>query len=138
MHSDALVQNSISTMGIHELHVWRIPLDTPSNPSIFEDVLSPDEEQRARRFRMESIRKRFVVTHGVLRRILASYTECSPKQLTFQIADNGKPQLSYPECPLASWHFNLSHSGDFALVAVAKGSEVGVDIEIIREDVDWR
>jgi 4'-phosphopantetheinyl transferase len=35
------------------------------------------------------------------------------------------------------WRFNLSHSREIALIAVALGREIGVDVEFIRMDFDW-
>jgi len=33
--------------------------------------------------------------------------------------------------------FNLSHSADLALIAIAADAEIGVDLEFIREQSDW-
>jgi 4'-phosphopantetheinyl transferase len=44
----------------------------------------------------------------------------------------GKPWLAMPDRRRASLHFNLAHSGELALVAVAEGCEVGVDVERLR------
>ncbi|HKX19635.1 MAG TPA: 4'-phosphopantetheinyl transferase superfamily protein [bacterium] len=58
----------------------------------------------------------------------------SPAVIEFCYGSSGKPSLG----PCGSRHplrFNLSHSEDTALYAVALGREVGVDIERIRTDV---
>jgi len=46
----------------------------------------------------------------------------------------GKPSLStgYGVPPL---YFNLSHSGEVALLGTAVGAEIGIDVELIRPDV---
>jgi len=60
-----------------------------------------------------------------LRAILESLT---PAPLKFALHEKGKPYLaSEPEI-----RFNLSHSREMALVAVAREIEVGVDIERVR------
>jgi 4'-phosphopantetheinyl transferase len=46
----------------------------------------------------------------------------------------GKPDLS-PE--LGRLKFSLSHSADLALIAIAADAEIGVDLELIREQSDW-
>ncbi|HUA61483.1 MAG TPA: 4'-phosphopantetheinyl transferase superfamily protein [Verrucomicrobiae bacterium] len=109
------------------LHVWRIQLDT-----IAEDVLpapTPEESARAARFATPDLRRRYLRSHGALRAILRGVLGADPN---IAIAGNGKPWL--PDAP--HWNFNLSHSQDLALVAVARGVEVGVDVEYVRPNRD--
>lgn len=93
-----------------------------------EKTLSADESQRAARFHFQADKERFIAAHGCLRDILARYLHWKPDQLSFSTNSYGKPAL-----PGHKLEFNLSHSGDFALVAVARGHRVGADIERIRE-----
>ena len=69
---------------------------------------------------------------GALRDVLAAYLETSPEAIRIVDGAHGKPELAGGEL-----HFNLSHSGDVGLVAVAAEREVGVDVERIdsRRDV---
>jgi 4'-phosphopantetheinyl transferase len=67
-----------------------------------------------------------------LRATLAHYTECLPEDLYFEIGPHGKPSLREG----GAIEFNLSHSGAWAMIAVAHGVPVGVDIERIRPKVD--
>ncbi len=92
--------------------------------------LSSDELARAARFHFERDRTRFSVARAALREILAHYLGTSPAEIAFVYGDHGKPALAPPYGDL---RFNLSHSHDLALCAVARGSEVGVDVERIRE-----
>jgi len=88
-------------------------------------LLSPCERARADRFDFRRDRDLFVAGHARLRRILGAYLQESPAALRFAYGESGKPALSGP---LA---FNLSHSGGFAALAVAR-FQLGVDIECIR------
>ncbi len=108
--------------------VWRIHLSltTPN-----DDSLSADERQRAARFHFDTDRDRYIVAHASLRDILSRYLQCEPHELKFSTNEYGKPSL--PGHDIA---FNLSHSGNFALVALASGRNIGVDIELIREDIE--
>jgi 4'-phosphopantetheinyl transferase len=105
--------------------LWTIPLTDP-RPL----VLSEDEETRAARFRFERDRIRWSRSRSALRNILAACIGRDPESLEFTYNANGKPSLTGIEL-----EFNLSHAGDFAMVAVAKAVPVGVDIEKIRENV---
>lgn len=62
---------------------------------------------------------------GALREILGGYLGQEPEVV---VSEDGKPRLIDP----APLHFNLSHSSELALVAVATGIEVGIDVERIR------
>ena len=113
-----------------EIHVWQAPLIQPSVLlHTLEQNLSPDEQSRAMRFRREIIRHRFIVARGVLRDILGRYTSRSPRHITFQYAEYGKPELGPPDATL---QFNVSHSHDLALYAVTRHHPIGVDVEYLN------
>jgi 4'-phosphopantetheinyl transferase len=109
------------------VELWTIPLtrECPNH-------LSEDEVSRANRFRFEGDRIRWIRARSSLRRILAGYAGGDPAALVFRYGEHGKPAL-LAATPI---EFNLSHAGDWAMVAVARSVPVGVDIERIRENVD--
>lgn len=112
----------------HQAHVWRVSL---SSISPDESALSEDERQRASRFHFDADRDRYVAAHASLRGVLSRYLQCEPRELKFSANEFGKPFLSNHEI-----EFNLSHSGEFALVGIAHKCKVGVDVELIREDLE--
>ena len=115
-------------LGADEVHVWRVSLDVDPDP--LRPLLSPDERQRAARFHRDEHRRRFIAAHGALRLILGAYLDADPTSLVFELGAHGKPSLREPFDPGgARVEFNLSHSAELALVAVARDHPVGVDIE---------
>lgn len=125
------------SLGSGEVHVWRADLDawTPDIPDLLR-ILSVDERERAGRFRFQRDRDRFVVARGLLRAILGRYLDQDSARLRFQYGPAGKPSLDMgPEAD--SIRFNLSHSRGLALYALARGREVGIDLEAIRPDMGW-
>lgn len=114
-------------------HVWRVRLD--ADDDALATSLSDDERERASRFYRREDQRRFVVAHAMLRQILAGYLGANATSLELTTGEHGKPALaqSHRGPPL---EFNLSHSGDFALVAVAMEKRVGVDIEQWRDTFD--
>lgn len=113
-----------------EVHLVRVPLlRAPAALEALRASLTPEESARADRFHFERDRRRFTVARGVLRRVLAPLVG-GPVHLV--VGPQGKPALP-PPAPL---HFNLSHSGELALLAFARGAELGVDLEEERADVD--
>ena len=118
-----------------EVHVWRANLDqAPSRIQDFLLTLAADERARAQRFYFERDRDHFIVARGVLRAILGRYSSRAPEGLSFTYGAHGKPALAGASGAEAI-RFNVSHSGEVALYAVARGVEVGVDLERIRFDV---
>jgi 4'-phosphopantetheinyl transferase len=115
-----------------EVHVWRVSLDESQSPK-FEALLDDDERMRAARFRFEEHRNRFTVARGALRSILGCYLEVEPTVLQFSYGRYGKPELAEGFAPIAI-SFNLSHSGELMLMAVTRGREIGVDIELINQE----
>lgn len=112
-----------------EVHVWFAPLDQPTDRlDALRAVLSADERQRATRFRFERDRERFVAAHGALRLVLERYMDAPARDLRFEVAATGKPSLAG-----VGVRFNLSHSGDVGLVAVACQRDVGCDVERVSE-----
>lgn len=113
------------------VHVWAAAVgERGEELEALEAALAPDERGRAERLVRPADRTRYIIAHGILRRVLAGYLEVAPESLVFAIGSQGKPVLVPPAT--AQWpdlRFNLSHSGDAVLVAVAVGCDVGVDIE---------
>jgi 4'-phosphopantetheinyl transferase len=68
-------------------------------------------------------------SHRALRLILGRYLGEDPETIELRRGERGKPALADPAAKL---RFNLSHSGGLALIAVADGLELGIDVERIR------
>ena len=112
-----------------EVHVWHGTLEASPDP------LTPAEESRARRMGSPRRRREFRVARGALRCILAGALGLDPLTVPIREGAHGKPRLDSPRPPAASLPpagFNLSHSGERFVVAVAIGMSPGVDIERVR------
>lgn len=118
-----------------EVHVWRSVLDLrPAALKRALATLSADERRRAARFRFPVHRDRFVAAHCMLRSILGDYLGLSPGYVPLGVRPSGKPMV-VSRSRGHEIEFNLSHSGDVVLVAVARGRAVGVDLERMRRGV---
>jgi 4'-phosphopantetheinyl transferase len=93
------------------------------------EVLSPDEIARADRYKFDELRRRFVVCRATLRRLLGEYSKSPPEALVFAYGPHGKPALSGQRDDVTRIEFSVSHSADVALIALAMGRRVGVDVE---------
>jgi 4'-phosphopantetheinyl transferase len=123
-------------LGQDQVHVWRANLDqSPACIVTLRGTLSADEQERADQFNFEADRVRFVIGRGVSRSLLGHCLGVPAESIGFEFNDEGKPSLA-TELGDLSPNFNISHSGDFVLVALAYGRELGVDVERIRRDFD--
>ncbi|GIU02574.1 4'-phosphopantetheinyl transferase [Shewanella algidipiscicola] len=106
--------------------------------------LPDDEQAKADRFLQPDARVKGLLVRSYLRAILSQCArdmgvEIAPAQWQFTYLDRGKPVLSracFARCPLL---FNISHSGDYLLVAIANANHwlsLGVDIERQRESTN--
>jgi len=97
------------------------------------EILSASETARASRYRFDEDRQRYIAGRASLRRILARSTSTPARDLVFEEKDGTKPKLVLA-AGMPPVFFNVSHSGDYAVIAVCDSAEVGIDIEQIRWD----
>jgi 4'-phosphopantetheinyl transferase len=117
----------ISLPGCRGVLVARFDLDSPEeNPRPDEGVLSAEEIRRARRFVREEDARRFVAGRAWIRRALGELLGAAPGRIVLAARPFGKPEIREPASSLS---FSLAHAGAQALLAVAQGGRVGVDIE---------
>ena len=120
----------------HAVHVWRVALDDEARTDAAWHLLAPDERARAHRLHTAVHRRRFVLAHGALRALLAGYLDAEPAAISYVVGDHGKPAIAARDGVRAGVEFNLSHSQDIALIAVARGQPVGVDVQHWSESVE--
>ncbi len=105
------------------IDIWQFPLH--KNFAGLTALLNKDELIRANRFHFTHHQRRFTVARAMLRVILARYLNISPLALEFTYNQQGKPSLLNDP----SLQFNLSHSGELALLGVGKDHPLGIDLE---------
>lgn len=90
-------------------------------------VLSTDELERSRSAHDPAARRRTLAARGMLRDVLADYLDVDPVSLAFEYGPRGKPSLAGRLGQRL--RFSSSRSGGVAVLAVAFGREVGIDVE---------
>lgn len=114
------------------IHLWRIVLsELFSQIPDLKTLLSPDELERAMRFKFEIHRQRFIVSRGILRRVLSLYTDIPAQEIQFSYGKRGKPFIENHEL-----QFNVTHSDDLAVFAITKENAIGVDIEKVETNFE--
>lgn len=120
--------------GADAVRVWLIPSDLPV-PVLgdLETVLDEGERRRADAFAHPVDRRRFVAAHGAARLILARLLLAPVEEIRWRHGPHGKPELTGAGAGL---HTSLSHSGDLAALAIARGRRVGVDVQRLGSMLD--
>jgi 4'-phosphopantetheinyl transferase len=110
-----------------------VPLDVSQHVyQSLRTTLAPDECARADDFRFDDPRRRYVIARGTLRRLLGQYLDMQPTVIELASDRNQKPRLAAKH-EMSGLHFNVSHSGDLAIIGFALGCEVGIDVEQLRD-----
>ena len=130
-------ESELPKLAENSIHVWRVSTAdfTPNNLQTLAGLLAPDENIRARKFHFERDQRRFVVCRGCLRLLAAAYTAEDAAGIRFQYGRQGKPELAANGSH--ELQFNVSHSGDVALLAFSMGRRLGVDVEFMRVEMDF-
>src|SRR5262245_36325916 len=121
-----------------EVHVWWSRVDASTAVvSSMEASLSEPERIRAAKFLHKEAQARYVFSRGLLRNILSTFVDARPEDLTFSANEFGKPFLDEPFAS-SGIYFNVSHSQNLVVIAVAFDRQIGVDVEFVRpiSDVD--
>jgi len=110
-----------------QIEVWsiRLPVE-PAMLRALEAVLSEDEVRRMARYRTDDRRASAIVARGALRVLLGKYVQLDPMLIRFSYSENGKPFLEQGDVA-----FNVSHSGDWVVLAFGLKRRLGVDVERI-------
>ncbi|MDH0434818.1 4'-phosphopantetheinyl transferase superfamily protein [Aeromonas caviae] len=87
--------------------------------------LSPEEYRHWHEIRQPGRQREYLLGRVLLRRLLAERLHCPAGSLAFHIGEHGKPMLCNHH-----WQFNLSHSGDWLVLALCREGPLGVDIEM--------
>jgi 4'-phosphopantetheinyl transferase len=116
-----------------EAHIWRADLKANECfQSSFLKLLSPDEKNRAQKFRFAKDNRNFIIARGILRSLIGKYLEINPAEISFQYSEFGKPGIADNN----TLQFNISHSQNMALFAFTTKFNVGVDVEFVNPDIE--
>ena len=105
--------------------VWR------AAASVHEQYLTDHERVQSNRYRHADDRRRFIVGRAVFRIIASVLMETAPLDISIRSTRYGRPVIDRTTLSI-----NVSHSGDWILVAAADRTSVGVDVEAYSSSVD--
>lgn len=113
-----------------DIDVWRFSLDwTREDIESQLDHLTSEEKKFIHRGIAPVIGERSALSRLGLRKILSTYLDIEPHKIPLSIGEHGKPFLDS-----GSLQFNLSHCRDRAILVASTDTELGVDLEKVREE----
>ncbi|MCP4312789.1 MAG: 4'-phosphopantetheinyl transferase superfamily protein [Bacteroidetes bacterium] len=118
-----------------EIHIWTISIGAMKDQADrLESLLSDEEKGKVSFYKFEQTQLSYIVSQAVLRILLSSYLDVKPADVKIGAHKKGKPYLIHDR----SVFFNISNSHDLCVFAFSCDTEVGIDIEKIRDlpDID--
>lgn len=124
-------------LSLDYVDVWQVTLSAPHQIEKYRVLLTQEELERCERFKSEKRRREFIIGRGLLRILIGQCLDIDPTTFDFAYTEHQKPYL-----PAASLgvqvNFNVTHSHNLALIALTLERMIGVDIEYIRHNVEFR
>jgi 4'-phosphopantetheinyl transferase len=105
--------------------IW-FDADRQQDVAALRGVLDAEERARASRLAAGRPRERFIVARALTRLALANALGIDAASVRLAVGPRGKPRLASSR---ANLRFSLSHTGGRGVLALARGREVGVDLE---------
>jgi len=101
----------------------------PDDLAAMDALLSEEEQVRAARFVFDRDRRDFTAAHALLRRALSHEGATDPRAWRFDVGSHGKPSVVEGQAGSPPLAFNVSHTHGLVACAVARGTNLGVDVE---------
>lgn len=122
----------------NELRVWYRLTESIQDDELREldDALSADERERCNGFVFAHDRRDFAAAHALVRRTLSLYGDLLPFEWRFETNSHGKPFIVADQSNTLA--FNVSHTRGLVACAVARGTQLGVDVESISRSAARR
>lgn len=102
--------------------------DNSDDINLYFNLLSTDEQLKANKFCYTRDKNNYIICRGFLRTLISKYIRVPAVDICFIYNKYGKPNIAKDQNPLFL-NFNLSHSGDYCLIAIVFDHDIGVDIE---------
>lgn len=118
----------------NQVHLWCTFSNQAQDQYLLAEYLrlmSESERERMAGFRFEHDRHTYLVTRALVRTVLSRYAAIAPESWSFSVNAYGKPAISPHQRCAEGLVFNVTHTHDLIIMAVAYESALGVDAEYV-------
>jgi 4'-phosphopantetheinyl transferase len=117
----------------NQVHVWCVNFDVSEKRlNHLNALLSEDEIVKASKFHFKKDKNCSIITRGTLRLLSSKYLNIKPEDIPFKNGEFGKPYYDLK----TKLKFNVSHSGNMAVIGFVLNDDIGVDIEEMKTDFE--
>jgi 4'-phosphopantetheinyl transferase len=120
------------TIDKNEVHIWQFEWETLTTKNL-QYLLSNDEQTQMDKYKVHDDRMRFCIGRAMLRFLSGRYLNIDSR-LQLSVSDMGKPYWQQYNDRLS---FNISHSGQWVIIAFTSGREIGIDVEAINNSAKF-
>lgn len=120
------------------VHLWWLRTDRELPSEVLErcaGLLSLEEQARRDRFMFDADRRRYTLSHAMLRQTLSLYEPVAAGEWIVETGPHGKPAIAAGQPQLS---FSLTHTAGLSACAIARGRDVGVDAENISRPAEYQ
>ena len=122
-------KSKIEQLENNNVHIWKIDLNKMQHLcNEYMKILNYDEKIRANKYRVENKKNLFILTRASLRLLLNYYLN-TPYDIDLIKKQYGKLYINENK-----FYFNLSYTDDISIISFSRNSEIGIDLEKIKED----
>jgi len=97
--------------------------------AVLEQRLSVAERAARDEFRLPSRKREYLIGRSLTRTLIARGAGCEPGDIVIEISYGGKPYIAAPD-KAARFRFSISHSEGIVGVAIADGTDIGLDVVV--------
>lgn len=111
----------------NSVHIYSLCTDNYSEhiPQL-ETFLGSEDQARLNTLHQADFKNNFIISRGLLRSILSTYTGIAAAEIKLQRNQHGKPLLAES---MPAIQFNMTHTQSRLLIALSSENTVGIDIE---------
>ncbi|MEI1682754.1 4'-phosphopantetheinyl transferase superfamily protein [Acinetobacter baumannii] len=124
--------SDVANVQVYVCPISRVP-DNHLILSHYLSFLNAAEKLRYDQYHPHTARL-FLISRVLMKSVLSDKLGISPHEVIIQLQPNGKPFVQGSK----TIYFNLSHSADLIVFAVTEKGEIGVDVERIDHEFEWR